>query len=51
MGDRTSIPFDEEVAEKLKEYKGEHETWNQYGIVLAELAEKYHDPVTLGTED
>lgn len=53
MGDRTSIPFDEEVAERLKEHKGEFETWNQYGIALAELADKHHDPVTLGagTED
>jgi len=51
MGDRTSIPVDEDVAEQLKEHKGKYETWNQYLVALAELAETYHDPPTLGTED
>jgi len=50
MGDRTSIPFDEGVAERLKEHKGKYETWNQYGIALAELAEKHHEPPTLGAD-
>jgi hypothetical protein len=50
MGDRTSIPFDEDVAERLKEHKGKYETWNQYGIALAELAAEHHEPPTLGTD-
>jgi len=51
MGDRTSIPFDEEVAELLREQKGKYETWNQFGVALAALADEHHDPPTLGTED
>jgi hypothetical protein len=51
MGDRTSIPFDEEVAELLREQKGKYETWNQFGVALAQLADEHHDPPTLGTED
>jgi len=51
MGDRTSIPMDREVFEELKAHKGQYESWNQYLIALAELADEHHDPVTLGTED
>jgi len=51
MGDRTSIPVDEDVAERLKEHKGKYETWNQYLVALAALADEHHDPPTLGTED
>jgi hypothetical protein len=51
MGDRTSIPVDREVYEKLKEHKGKYETWNQYLVALAALADEHHEPPTLGTED
>jgi len=51
MGDRTSIPVDEDVAEQLRAHKGKFETWNQYLIALAELADEHHEPPTLGTED
>jgi len=35
----------------LREQKGKFETWNQFGVALAQLAAEHHDPVTLGTED
>lgn len=49
--DRTSIPMDREVFEALKDHKGQYETWDQYFASLATLAEKHHDPVTLGNND
>ena len=50
MSDRTSIPMDREVFARLKAEKGDYETWNDYLLELAELAEKHHDPPTLGDD-
>jgi len=49
--DRTSVPMDRDVFERLKEHKGQYESWNQYLVALAQLADEHHDPPTLGTED
>lgn len=49
--DRTSVPMGREVYEELKAHKGKYETWNQYLIALAELADEHHEPPTLGAED
>jgi len=49
--DRTSVPMDRDVFERLKEHKGQYESWNQYLTALAQLADEHHDPPTLGTED
>ena len=51
MTDRTTIPADEDVVEFLRQNKGEYETWNEYLIALGQLAEEYHEPVTLGSND
>ena len=51
MSDRTSIPMDREVFEGLKSHKGKYETWNDYLLELAELADEHHEPPTLRTED
>ena len=50
MSDRTSIPMDREVFDRLKAEKGEFEAWNDYLLALAELAEEHHDPPTLDSD-
>ena len=51
MSDRTSVPMDREVFEALKSHKGKYETWNDYLLELAALADEHHDPVeTLGDD-
>lgn len=50
MSDRTSLPVDRDVFKELKAHKGEYETWNDYLIDLAALAEEYHDPPTLNDD-
>jgi hypothetical protein len=49
--DRKMVALDPDVFEALKQHKGKHETWNQYALALAELADEHHDPVTLGADD
>ena len=49
--DRTSIPMDRAVFERLKSQKGQYESWNQYLVALADLAEEHHEPPTLERDD
>jgi hypothetical protein len=49
--DRKIVAMDPEVFQRLKEQKGQYETWNQLLSDAADLLDEHHEPPTLGTED